>query len=149
MATEKRLIPDGEKVTLAELLPGTIFAFGGLTFASGNAGDDCIAVKSEYRCSNGLIEAFIIDSGEQFWGGAKTAREQNELRVQPLAIVEVDAVEVVRCKDCISSLSGGWICGGPSFTMPSHPTYPDAFCSYGDRKAKPTQEVDFDYSAED
>lgn len=88
MAVEKRLIPDGEKVTLDELLPGTIFA-------SGNAGDDCIAVKSEYRCNNGLIEAFIIDSGEQFWGGAKTAVEQNALMVQPLAIVDVDAVEVV------------------------------------------------------
>jgi hypothetical protein len=79
MATEKRLIPDGKKVTLDDLPPGTIFAFG----------DDCVAVKSEYRCSNGLIEAFIIDSGEQFWGGAKTAKEQNELMVQPLAIVEV------------------------------------------------------------
>lgn len=84
MAQERRLIPDGKQVTLEELLPGTIFAFG----------DDCIAVKSEYRCSNGLIEAFIIDSGEQFWGGAKTAKEQNELMVQPLAIDEVDAVPV-------------------------------------------------------
>lgn len=79
MASEKRLIPCGEKVTLDELLPGTIFAFG----------DDCIAVKSEYRCKNGLIEAFIIDSGEQFWGGAKTVKEQIELMVQPLEIVEV------------------------------------------------------------
>ena len=79
MANEKRLIPCGKKVTLNELLPGTIFAFG----------DDCIAVKSEYRCANGLIEAFIIDSGEQFWGGAKTVREQNALMVQPLEIEEV------------------------------------------------------------
>ena len=90
MANEMRLIPDGKKVTLDELLPGTIFAFG----------DDSVAVKSEYRCANGLIEAFIIDSGEQFWGGAKTAKEQNALMVQPLAIEEVDAVAVVRCKDC-------------------------------------------------
>ena len=89
MATEKRLIPDGEeKVTLGELLPGTIFAFG----------DDCIAVKGEYICSNGLIEAFIVDSGEQFWGGAKTAKEQNALMVQPLVIEEVEVVEVVHGK---------------------------------------------------
>ena len=79
MANEKRLIPDGEKVTLDELAPGTLFAFG----------DDCIAVKSEYRCSNGLIEAFIIGTGEQFWGGAKTAKEQNALMVQPLEVVDV------------------------------------------------------------
>ena len=85
MASEKRLIPCGEKVTLYDLPFGAMFAYG----------DDCIAVKSEYACGNGLIEAFIIDSGEQFWGGAKTAKEQNELMVQPLEIVDVDAVEVV------------------------------------------------------
>lgn len=79
---EKRLISCGEKCTLDELPCGTLFSFG----------DDCIAVKSEYRCNNGLIEAFIIDSGEQFWGGAKTAKEQNELMVQPLEIV--DAMEL-------------------------------------------------------
>lgn len=90
MANEKRLIPCGEKCTLDELLPGTIFAFG----------DDCIAVKSEYRCNNGFIEAFIIDSGEQFLGGVHTAEEQNALMVQPLEIVDVDAVEVVHCKNC-------------------------------------------------
>lgn len=76
--TEYRLIASGGKVTLAELMPGTIFLYG----------DDCIAVKSEYRCSNGLIEAFIIDSGEQFWGGAHTVREQHELVVQPMEVVE-------------------------------------------------------------
>lgn len=79
MANEKRLIPFGDKVTLDDLPCGTLFAFG----------DDCIVVKGEYRCDNGLIEAFIIDSGEQFWGGAKTAKEQNELLVQPLEIEEV------------------------------------------------------------
>ena len=84
MANEKRLIPFGEKVTLYDLPFGAMFAFG----------DDCIAVKSEYSCNNGLIEAFIINSGELFWGGAKTAKEQNELMVQPLEIVEVEAVEV-------------------------------------------------------
>lgn len=79
MTNEKRLIPCGKKCTLDKLLPGTIFAFG----------DDCIAVKSEYRCANGLIEAFIINSGEQFWGGAETVREQIALMVQPLEIEEV------------------------------------------------------------
>lgn len=50
-------------------------------------------------------------------------------------IPRVDAVEVIRCEHCIHSLNDGWICGGPCFTMPSHPTYPDAFCSYGERKS--------------
>ena len=45
-----------------------------------------------------------------------------------------DDVRVVRCENCVHSLSDGWICGGPNFTMPSHPTYPDAFCFYGERR---------------
>ena len=97
MANEKRLIPFGNKVTLDDLPCGAIFAFG----------DDCIAVKSEYRCDNGLIEAFIIDSGEQFWGGVHTAKEQNELMVQPLEIV--DAVEVVHAY-WIGEEPGDWHC---------------------------------------
>ena len=79
MENEKRLIPFGKKCALDELPCGTLFAFG----------DDCIALKSEYRCGNGLIEAHIVGSGEQFWGGAKNAIEQNALMVQPLGIVEV------------------------------------------------------------
>ena len=82
-----KLIPFGEKISLDELLPGTIFAFD----------DDCIAVKSEYRSGGGFIEAVIIGSGEMFWGGAKSVIEQNSLMVQPLEIAEVaeDAVPVV------------------------------------------------------
>lgn len=49
-------------------------------------------------------------------------------------IPRVDAVEVIRCAHCIHSLNDGWICGRSSFAIPSHPTYPDAFCSYGERQ---------------
>lgn len=45
-----------------------------------------------------------------------------------------DDVRVVRCEKCSHSLSNGWICGGVGFTMPSHPTYPNSFCSDGERK---------------
>lgn len=109
MANEKRLIPFGEKISLYDLPFGTMFAFG----------DDCIAVKSEYTVGNGLIEAFILGSGEQFWGGAKTAKEQNELMVQPLDIVDVEAVPVVhgRWEDCSDKYEKGMnlrclVCGG-------------------------------------
>ena len=129
MAPEKRLIPCGEKCTLDELPCGTLFKFG----------DDCIAVKSEYRCNNGLIEAFILDSGEQFWGGAHTAEEQNALMVQPLAIEEVDAVEVVRCEKCKhwqkceSSLIGDVMCCTGQGSMYIQKAADD-FCSYGERR---------------
>lgn len=67
---------DGEKVRLADLEPGTLFAFE----------DRCIAVKSEYTTEKGLIECTIVGTGEMFWGGAKTIKEQNNLMVQPLEI---------------------------------------------------------------
>ena len=44
----------------------------------------------------------------------------------------VDAVEVVRCEKCIHSGMDGWFCGG-SGQMPPHRTYPDEWCSCGER----------------
>lgn len=45
----------------------------------------------------------------------------------------VDAVPVVRCKDCAFSQLNGWACGGTAL-MPQHQTFPDSFCDYGTRK---------------
>lgn len=80
---------DGEKVRLCDLEPGALFEH-----------DGCIALKSEYQTNRGLIEAAIVDSGEQFWGGAKTVQEQWELLVQPFTMEDApgnDPVEVVQC----------------------------------------------------
>lgn len=121
---------DGEKVRLCDLLPGTLFEH-----------DGCIALKSEYQTSRGLIEAAIVDSGEQFWGGAKTVQEQRELLVQPFELTEdeeasaVEAVAVVRCKDC--KRSDYSVCGvdGVLYCM-KHSRFmvDDDFCSYGERE---------------
>lgn len=43
-------------------------------------------------------------------------------------LLEVDAVEVVRCKNCKCS-EDGYICNGTGFMIPPHPTYPEWFCS--------------------
>lgn len=69
------LIPDGEKVRLIDLEPGTLFLYG----------NDCLAVKSEYLLSGGKVEAIIVGSGE-FFHGAKSVEENNNLMVQPLEI---------------------------------------------------------------
>lgn len=42
----------------------------------------------------------------------------------------VDAVQVVRCENCVFSQSDGWICGGTAL-MPPHQTFPDSFCECG------------------
>lgn len=47
----------------------------------------------------------------------------------------VDAVQVVRCEDCAFSQSDGWVCCGTAL-MPQHRTFPDSFCSNGERKDK-------------
>ena len=46
----------------------------------------------------------------------------------------VDAVEVVRCRECIFGVEDGYICRGAGFCMPGHATFPDYFCSSGERK---------------
>jgi hypothetical protein len=45
----------------------------------------------------------------------------------------VDAVEVVRCDECVYS-PNGWVCLGNDDFMPRHPTYPDRYCSCGRRR---------------
>lgn len=45
----------------------------------------------------------------------------------------VDAMSVVRCKDCTFSHLDGWFCGGVGI-MPEHQTLPDSFCDNGMRK---------------
>jgi len=41
----------------------------------------CLALKSEYRTEKGAIEAFIVGSGEFFWGGTSDPKEQVNLEV--------------------------------------------------------------------
>lgn len=58
---------------------------------------------------------------------------------RPLALAylalteEVDSVPVVRCKDCAFSQSDGWVCGGTALML-QHRTFPDSFCSDGEKK---------------
>lgn len=79
-----RLIPEGEKVRLIDLAPGTLFSIG----------DDCIALKSEYFLDSGKVEAIIVGSGE-FFHGAKSAEKQYNLMVQPLACIEEEKTMIM------------------------------------------------------
>ena len=64
------------KVKLGELKTGKLFMYNGN-----------IALKSEYRTEKGAIEAYIVGSGEMFWGGTSTPKEQVQLEVFELDIV--------------------------------------------------------------
>ena len=74
MKKELRFKPKG-KVKLQDLNAGKLFMY-----------NETIALKSEYRTENGAIEAFIVGSGEMFWGGTSTAKDQCNLEVIELQI---------------------------------------------------------------
>ena len=81
------LVPDGDPVSLAECPPGP-FAIG-----------DNLGFKTEYGAMSGKDvgcgtvewtvthwpDAYCLDSGESFWGGASTREARAALIVQPLA----------------------------------------------------------------
>lgn len=52
-----------------------------------------VCLKTEYKNNNGTIDAFIIGSGEMFWGGAKTSEEQAKIEVLP---IEIDFKELLK-----------------------------------------------------
>ena len=45
-----------------------------------------LCVKTEYEDNNGTIKAYIVSSGEHFWGGVSTGSEQRELLVHPVPL---------------------------------------------------------------
>lgn len=47
----------------------------------------------------------------------------------------IEVAPVVRCEGCVFSQSDGWVCGGASL-MPQHRTFPNSFCSFGERKER-------------
>ena len=49
------------------------------------------------------------------------------------SVPTVDAVVVTRCENCAFSQSNGWVCGGTAL-MPQHRTFPNSFCSDGERR---------------
>lgn len=63
------------KVTLKDLNTGSMFLYNGT-----------YALKTEYVTKEGAIEAYIVGSGEFFWGGTNNPKEQNELKVVPITL---------------------------------------------------------------
>lgn len=74
----------GNQVSLEDLEAGSLFYF-----------NNTLCVKSEYRTpSSGAIEAFIVGSGEMFWGGTSSSEEQAKLIVQPVVVVNGQSARI-------------------------------------------------------
>lgn len=83
----------GNPIPLYELEPGSLFYF-----------NNSLCFKSEYRSpSSGAIEAFILGSGEMFWGGTSSAEEQVSLMVQPAVVVNEQSAQIVLNSDAADS----------------------------------------------
>ena len=59
------------KIRLGDLPNGSLFTYNGT-----------LALKSEYSTNEGVIEAYIVGSGEFFWGGTATGKDQRNLLVR-------------------------------------------------------------------
>lgn len=80
----------------------------------------------------------IVERGAQLSGcySAGIARYMDRMLAHVLAEVDtapaVDAVPVVRCKDCKWSIKDDWICGHPNNNAWNIST--EHYCGYGERK---------------
>ena len=48
--------------------------------------DGELCMKTEYASIDGGVEAYIVSSGETFWGGVTTGWERNHLEVIPVEV---------------------------------------------------------------
>jgi len=48
---------------------------------------ETLCMKSEYRSGNGSIDAYIVSSGEKFWGGTNGPVKQRNIEVLPVTVV--------------------------------------------------------------
>ena len=74
-----------------------------------------------------LSEA-IYDNVPAPYEDASWAKENCLAEIE--AAQTVDAVPVVRCRECDCSSMEGWYCNGCGI-MPAHPTFPNEYCSKG------------------
>jgi len=90
--TPKQLTPHGWPCTLADCPPGPFVAVasGGLGFKTEYgriAGSDAGNGRVDYCMTNGP-DAYCLESGEVFWGGAKSVQDRDDLMVIPLLVEE-------------------------------------------------------------
>lgn len=60
---------------------------------------DCLGFKSEYRSEDGKSEAFVVESGEYFWGGATSKDARELIMVHPVQLVDASALRIVAMED--------------------------------------------------
>ena len=65
-----------KKVLLGNIKPGSLFM----------STNGTMGLKSEYRTEAGAIEAYIVGSGEMFWGGTSDPKDQPFVEVHKVKL---------------------------------------------------------------
>ena len=79
------------------------------------------------------LKAAITVDGYEHFSGCLSSSEVSLLEMVMDDIDEaptINAVPVVRCRECDCSSMEGWYCNGCGI-MPAHPTFPNEYCSKG------------------
>lgn len=61
--------------------------------------DGTLCFKSEYRRANGSVEAYVVDSGEAFWGGTRSADACDALQVIPVYLADTSVLRFSPIRD--------------------------------------------------
>lgn len=83
MATEiKLIVSSGPTVSLASCPIGLFLS---------SSGELCL--KTEYGANEGRIDAYIVSTGEFFWGGTNSSREQRQVQVTWITVADEQKVD--------------------------------------------------------
>lgn len=90
-----RLIVKSKAVKLCNLRPGKLFMTPDM---------ECLALKTEYRGNDGQIDAYIVGSGEYFWGGTSDPKVQQNLDVLEVKLAKKSKAKKILKEYLISRL---------------------------------------------
>lgn len=65
--------------------------------------NNTLGMKTEYSTDLGAIEAYIVGSGCMFWGGSSTPKEQREILVYPVDVIDPQKEINKKAKNIISN----------------------------------------------
>lgn len=82
---------------------------------------EALCLKTEYMNRQGGVEAYVVESGDVFWGGAKSQEERNNLDVTPVSLDDLKPHGRWVCPDF--EFSDYWKCSAcdEEFYFEEHP----------------------------
>lgn len=99
--------------------------------------EETLCLKTEYMNRQGGVEAYIVESGDVFWGGAKSQEERNNLDVTPVSLddlkqhgrwEECDWVRYDGHSECVHFPRAGLVCTNCRNAFKKELLWKDNYC---------------------